>query len=104
MASAPRWLESDVRLVLVTPHDSTLVLDGLVNSDASSLGRAGWPISIELERAETAWFDAAMERVLIDWAREARVLCVALAPTDARPQARLDCGGTSVRAHLVRVA
>lgn len=97
------WLGGDVRLVLVTPREKSLVVDALVDSQSSGLGAVGWPLSIEVERADTAWFDTAVEHMLIGWAHEARVVTVEVGQSANRPEARLASGGASLRAHLVRI-
>ena len=104
MTDTPLTMEGDVRLVYVATDGITWTLDGIVHSTGSALGRPGTPVTVELERPGTRWFDVAMHEMLSRWVNEGRVVTLRLAIAVPHPHAQVQMQGTLLRVHLVGIA
>ena len=83
----------------------TYILDTIVDTPGrgAPVGPVGTPVSIEVERPDTVWFDLAMDQRLKQWAADGRVVDVSVAAAGARRTARLEADGASFRCPLVSV-
>lgn len=102
MSAPSERLDVRVRLVCFRPNVLTWTIDALLDATCT-LGDAGTPVSLELERPSTEWFRSSMEELLDAWAHEDRVVQVLVAPDALDAQVRLESLGTRLQTHLVRV-
>lgn len=92
-----------LRLVFVDRRRTTMVVDAVVDTPAGAFAQAGRPVSIEVARPETPWFDIAMDHLLMRWADESRVVDARIAMSP-RPHACLACDGSEIEMALVRLS
>jgi hypothetical protein len=94
-------VSASLRLVRFSSGSSTWTIDGLAH-EHGAFGASGVPVSVEVEKPETAWIASLTEDLFERWVDEDRVVGVHVKGAARRIRVRFEVDGTRLYAPLVR--